>query len=317
MIISASRRTDIPAFYTPWFMNRVRAGFVDAINPFNRKQVSRISLRPEDVDCIVFWTKNAAPMLPHLAELRAKYPFYFQFTITPYGHDVEPGLPDKREVIRTFQQMSQQLGKARMVWRYDPILLNDHYTIERHLHDFAVMLEMLAPYTDRCVISFLDLYRKTERNTKPLALRPLGIPEMNALAEGFARLAKGSSVTLQSCSEAIDLAAYGIEHGACIDKERIERVIGAPIDVKKDPTQRDVCHCMKSVDIGQYDTCLHRCRYCYANTNGRMAEASFADHHSDATILSGTLRGDETITARKVTHLKIQPTAESQMDSLF
>ena len=166
MIISASRRTDIPAFYTPWFMNRVRAGFVDAINPFNRKQVSRISLRPEDVDCIVFWTKNAAPMLPHLAELSAMYPFYFQFTITPYGHDVEPGLPDKREVIRTFQQMSQQLSKTRMVWRYDPILLNDHYTIERHLHDFAVMLEMLAPYTDRCVISFLDLYRKTERNTK-------------------------------------------------------------------------------------------------------------------------------------------------------
>ena len=221
MIISASRRTDIPAFYTPWFMNRVRAGFVDAINPFNRKQVSRISLRPEDVDCIVFWTKNAAPMLPHLAELSAMYPFYFQFTITPYGHDVEPGLPDKREVIRTFQQMSQQLSKTRMVWRYDPILLNDHYTIERHLHDFAVMLEMLAPYTDRCVISFLDLYRKTERNTKPLALHPLGIPEMNALAEGFARLAKGSGVTLQSCSEAIDLAAYGIEHGACIDKERI------------------------------------------------------------------------------------------------
>lgn len=317
MIISASRRTDIPAFYAPWFMNCIRAGFVDAVNPFNRKQVSRISLRPEDVDCIVFWTKNAAPLLPYLDELEAMYSFYFQFTITPYGHDVEPGLPDKREVIRTFQQMARRLGKTRMVWRYDPILLNDRYTIGQHLHDFASLLEALAPYTDRCVISFLDLYRKTERNTKPLSLRPLGISEMNVLADGFARLAEGSGITLQSCSEEIDLAAYGIEHGACIDKDRIERVIGVPIAIQKDPTQREVCHCMQSVDIGQYDTCLHRCRYCYANTNGRMAEARFADHHPDATILSGTLRGDETITERKVTHLKVQPAPENQMDSLF
>ncbi len=317
MIISASRRTDIPAFYSEWFMNRIRAGFVDAINPFNRKQVSRISLRPEDVDCIVFWTKNAGSMLPYLDELNRHYKFYFQFTITPYAHDVEPALPAKKDLIHTFQELSKRLGKDRVVWRYDPILLNEQYTIQQHFHDFAEMLEELAPYTDRCVISFLDLYKKTERNTRPLQLQPLGLAEMNVLAGGLARLAKGSGVTLQSCSEEIDLAAYGIAHGACIDKERIEKVIGAPIDVKKDPTQRNVCHCMKSVDIGQYDTCLHRCRYCYANTNGKIAQASYADHHPNATILSGRLRGDERITERKVTHLQKKVSLEERMDSLF
>lgn len=317
MIISASRRTDIPAFYAPWFMNRIHAGFVDTINPFNRKQVSRISLRPEDVECIVFWTKNAAPMMPYLTELDKKYKFYFQFTITPYGHDIEPALPPKNQIIQTFRELSKKLGKERVVWRYDPILLNDYYTIQEHMQDFSVMLEKLAPYTDRCVISFLDLYRKTERNTRPLHLHPLGIQAMNDLAKGLSQIAKGSGVILQTCSEAIDLDAYGIAHGACIDKERIEKVIGVPIDVKKDDTQRDVCHCMKSVDIGQYDTCLHLCRYCYANTNSKTVEASYANHHPNSTILSGELRGDEKITERKVMHLRKKISLDDQMYSLF
>ncbi len=303
MILSVSRRTDIPAFYSKWFYNRLRAGFVDVVNPFNRKQVSRISLRPEDVDCLVFWTKDAAPMLSDLEKL-AEYKFYFQFTVTPYGRDVEPGLRPKEEILHTFQELSARLGKERVVWRYDPILLNDQYTIKAHLEYFARMLEQLSPYTDCCVISFLDLYCKTERNTRPLQLQDMTVDAMEELAAGFVRIAHGSGVVIRSCSEEVDLSAYGICHGSCIDKERIETVLGSRIEIGKDKTQREICGCVKSVDIGQYNTCRHLCRYCYANFNADMARACFEQHKPESSILSGELLGDEKITWRKTESLK-------------
>lgn len=309
MIISASRRTDIPAFYSEWFMERIKAGFVDVLNPFNRKQVSRVSLSPEDVDCLVFWTKDAAPMLPYLDQLAA-YAYYFQFTVTSYQQDVEPGLRPKREIIRTFQELSRRIGRERVVWRYDPILLNDRYTVAYHLRWFEQFLGELAPYTDCCVISFLDLYRKTERNTRPLQLHEMTPEKMVELAEGISWLARNSGVTIQSCSEELDLDAYGIQHGACIDKARIETVLGGTVDIRKDPTQRQVCGCMKSVDIGQYNTCRHLCRYCYANFNGDMARACYDQHDVNASILTGRLQGDEVITRRKVEHLHPQVPAE-------
>lgn len=304
MIISASRRTDIPAFYSKWFMTRMQDGFVDVINPFNRKQVSRVSLKPEDVDCIVFWTKDAAHMLPFLNEMR-NYHYYFQFTITPYGTDVEPGLRPKKDIIRTFQQLSEKLGKERVVWRYDPILLSSKHTIVWHQEQFRRMLHDLAPYTDCCVISFLDLYKKTVSNTTCLNLQEIIVADMNEIARSFAEIAKGSGVSIQSCSEEVELDVYGIQHGACIDKHRIEIAMGHRVNIKKDLTQRQICGCMKSVDIGQYNTCLHFCRYCYANFNQKMAITCMNDHDDNSTILTGHLHGDEKITPRKVEHVKI------------
>ncbi|WP_085022771.1 DUF1848 domain-containing protein [Anaerovibrio sp. JC8] len=295
MIISASRRTDIPAFYFDWFCQRLKAGYVDVVNPFNRKQVSRISLKPEYVDCIVFWTKDPAPMLKGLDALN-DYKYYVQVSITPYGHDVEAKLWDKKDIISTVQELSERLGRERVVWRYDPILLNDHYTIEGHLEWFKNTLESLAPCVERCVISFIDLYAKAKKNTQGLNLHELSEEEMNTLAAGMSDIAKGSGVTLQTCSEAIDLEKYGIVHGACIDGELVERIVGKSLNVSRAKTQRPLCNCVESFDIGQYDTCIHGCRYCYANASLERARQGFDNHNPNSSVITGNLLGDEHIT---------------------
>ena len=305
MLISASRRTDIPALYGEWFFNRIRACFVDVVNPFNQKQVSRISLDPKVVDCIVFWTKNAAPIIDRLDELK-RYKFYFQFTITPYDADVEPGLlanQSKADIIRTFQRLSKKIGRDKIIWRYDPILLSARHTIDWHLEKFSAFVDQLAPFTKRCVISFLDLYAKTKHNTQPLGIRDISVDEMKTLARGISQIVDGK-IEVQSCSEKIDLEEFGIKHGACIDKDIVEHVIGAEIDVEKDKTQRQECGCMASVDIGQYDTCRHLCAYCYANFRPQLAEINFRRHNPEATSLFGEIRPDAKITERKMKPLK-------------
>lgn len=295
MIISASRRTDIPAFYFDWFCQRLKAGYVDVVNPFNRKQVSRISLRPDFVDCIVFWTKDPTPMVNRLDALR-DYKYYVQISITPYGTDVEEKLPDKANIIKAAQELSQQLGRERVVWRYDPILLNDSYSIESHLKWFGNTIDALAPCVERCVISFIDLYAKMKKNTRGLNLRELPEDEMLELAAGMSDIAKGSGVTLQTCSEAIDLEQYGIGHGACIDGKLVERITGKPLSVGKAKTQRPLCKCVESFDIGQYDTCIHGCRYCYANVSLERARQGCDNHNPNSSVITGNLLGNENIT---------------------
>ena len=198
MILSASRRTDLPNYYSDWFLNRVREGFLDVRNPFNARQISRISLSPEVVDCIVFWTKNPAPMLGRLRELEG-YDFYFQFTLTGYGAEVEAGLPDKRQVlIPAFKRLAQELGEGRVVWRYDPIFINRRYTPAYHLKAFREIAEALSGCTDLVIISFLDLYRKIRGNMERLQMEPLGNDGMLEMAGEMARIAAG-------CGMAVDL----------------------------------------------------------------------------------------------------------------
>ncbi len=298
MIVSASRRTDIPAFYFDWFCRRLRDGYADVTNPFNRNQVSRISLLPDFVDCIVFWTKNPAPMLGRLAELDAYY-YYVQISLTPYGKEIETNLQSKAGIIRSIQELSLRLGRERVVWRYDPILLNDRYTIESHLVWFEKTLAALAPYTERCVISFIDMYAKTKKNTQGLHLHEISGDEMHELASGMSCIAKGSGVTIQTCSEAVSLEEYGIGHGACIDGELIERITGKPVKAGKAKSQRPLCNCVESFDIGQYDTCIHGCRYCYANTGMEKALQGFNGHDPFATVVTGRLTGEEKITVHE------------------
>ena len=274
------------------------------INPFNRKQVSEISLRREDVDCFVFWTKNPAPMLERL-DLLAGYNYYFQFTLTLYGRDAEPGVPDQEALIEVFYRLSAAVGRDRVVWRYDPVFLSEQYTLDFHAAAFRQLAERLHEYTDLCVISFVDLYGKTARNTRPLRLLPMEEPEMRQLAAMFGSIAAEYGLTVESCSEKIDLSDCGIRHGQCIDKRRLEKILGGRIDIGKDANQRQECGCVQSVDIGQYNTCRHLCAYCYANFNARMVEACAAMHNPRSTILSGELRGDEKITRCRAEHLKI------------
>ena len=298
MIVSASRRTDIPAFYFDWFCERLRDGYVDVVNPFNRKQVSRISLKPEAVDCIVFWTKDPAPMLGELDKL-SSYSYYVQISITPYGKDIEANLRPKANIIKTVQELSRRLGRDRVVWRYDPILLNEAYPIGFHLEWFKDTLEKLAPYVERCIISFIDLYAKARKNTQGLNLHELSEAEMNELAAGLSQIANGSGVTLQTCSEEIELDRYGIGHGACIDGSLVERITGKPVKAGKAKSQRPLCNCVESFDIGAYDTCIHGCRYCYANASAEKARQGFREHNHTASVLTGELTGDEKITVHE------------------
>lgn len=312
MIISVSRRTDIPAFYSEWFFNRLKEGFVYVVNPMNPKQVSKIEINPDTVDCFVFWTKNAKPMLKRLDELK-DYNYYFQYTITGYQSEVENGVLNKKEVISTFKELSKKIGKERVVLRYDPIFLSEKYSIDYHCKAFERLCSQLDGYTERCVISFIDLYKKTERNTKILNIIPITMENIMEISKRFSSIANKHNISIETCSEAYDLSEYGIKKGKCIDDNIISKVIGYEVNVKKDDTQRDVCGCVKSIDIGQYNTCRHHCLYCYANFNYNQVEENSKMHDKNYPLLMGKVRDDAKITVRKMKSIKGKRLGEKQI----
>lgn len=291
MIVSVSRRTDIPAFYTEWFLNRIKEGYVDVVNPFNTKQVNRISLLKEDVDCFVFWTKNPKPLLDRIDELDG-YNYYFQYTLNSYGPDMEPNVPSKsKELIDTFIELSKKIGKEKVIWRYDPIILTEKYTVEWHLKYFESLAKKLAGYTEKCVFSFVDLYAKTKRNTKDINLVELSEEHMDKIAQAMSIIAKRYNIELTTCCEQIDLEKYGIKHNSCIDEDLIERLFNIVVSDKKDG-QREHCGCVKCNDIGAYNTCLHKCKYCYATFNNDMVEKNTLLHNPKSSLIIGELTDD-------------------------
>ena len=222
MIISASRRTDIPSYYSDWFYNRITEGFVYVRNPMNYHQISQISLSPDVVDGIVFWTKNPTPMIDRLGELE-KYIYYFQFTLNSYGTDVERNVPSKNDiVIPTFQKLSSLIGKERIVWRYDPILFNEKYTMDYHIKYFQLLADKLSDYTEKCTVSFLDFYKNTQRNIAPLGIIPPSPGQVEEIMGIFSTIAKEHGIYVDTCAEEVDLEKFGIGHARCID----ERILG-------------------------------------------------------------------------------------------
>ena len=311
MIVSVSRRTDIPAFYSKWFYKRIEEGFVYVINPFNRKQVSKIELNSETVDCFVFWTKDPEPMLENLSTLNEKgFKYYFQFTLTSYAKDVENGTRKKTQIINTFMKLSKRIGKEKVIWRYDPILLNENYTKEYHYKWFEEFCIRLEGYTEKCVISFLDLYDKTKRNTQDLNLKEISQEDIYEICERLASIARKYNITVETCSEDINLEKYGIIRGKCIDDKLISKILSKDIAVKKDDTQREECGCVKSIDIGAYNTCKHFCSYCYANFNYEMVRENCENYDENSPILIGNLQGDEKITIRKMDSIIKKETIE-------
>jgi len=286
MIISASRRTDIPAFYAEWFFNRINEGFALVRNPMNNSQIRKVPLAPELVDCIVFWTKNPQAIIPRLDTL-AKYYFYFQFTLTPYERDIETGLPDKTELMDTFRRLSDKLGAHRVIWRYDPILLNGKYTVAYHAEHFGKMAHTLKGYTEKVTISFIDFYSKIERAMSQLKIEKINTEIEHALAKQLAVIACENSLAIDTCAEDIDLSQYGITRAKCIDGALVERITGYPIDAKKDKSQRPECGCAASVDIGAYNTCRHGCLYCYANCNRSVVLKNMEAHNKLSPLLVG------------------------------
>lgn len=303
MILSVSRRTDIPAFYWEWFLNRVQAGFVDVRNPMNIHRVSRIDIRPEVVDCIVFWTKNAGNIIPHLDQLK-DYKYYFQYTINPYNKLIEENVPLKKYVVENFRLLSEIIGPNRVIWRYDPIFLTDMIDVDYHLRYFEELAKRLKGHTNRCVISFVDLYKKTVSNTRELMMKEPTDMEMHFLAHNLSSIAKDYGMEIVSCSESIDLDFDGVRHGCCIDRNLIEEIVGYKIDVKKDKNQRKECGCVESVDLGAYNTCLHACKYCYANFNNMKVQTLSKMHNPLSTLLVGDLDNNDIVSERKVRLLK-------------
>lgn len=292
MIISASRRTDLPAYYSEWLRNRIAAGFVLVRNPFSAHQVSRISLDPEHVDGIVFWSKNPAPMLDCLEEFR-EYSYYFQFTLNAYGREVEPELPSLEERIQTFLRLSDMIGSERVLWRYDPVLINQVYTMDWHRKQFRFLCSQLAGATSLCTFSFLDFYRKIAGKIRPLQPVPWTDDLQLETAKMLAETAAVYGIPLVSCAETGDFSSVGVRHGCCIDTARLN------VRYRKDKNQRPACGCCQSVDIGRYNTCRNGCLYCYASQSPARIAAECARYRPDSPLLCSEPDGNDRITERK------------------
>jgi hypothetical protein len=292
MIISASRRTDIPAFYSQWFMNRLQEGYCLVPNPFNPKQVACIQLVPESVDAIVFWSKNPAPML------------YFLFTVNAYPRPLEPNLPSLKERISTFVELSGRIGPRRVIWRYDPIILSNRTDASYHRKTFDNLCQQLAGSSKRVITSIITLYRKTLRNLVPLENQgyvfdkePRRNPETEALFSHMATTAAEHGLEIFACAEARDYTSCGIKPSSCIDAALIRELWGTAVSSKKDPGQREHCGCALSRDIGMTDTCPHGCPYCYSTMNSEIALKRYKSHDPGSTALIGSPEPSENNTS--------------------
>lgn len=303
MILSVSRRTDIPAFYPEWFFNRVKEGFVYVRNPMNAHQISKVEISPRVVDCIVFWSKNPAPMLGRLDELK-EYDYYFQYTVNDYGREAEPNVPPLDERLETFVSLSGKIGRERVIWRYDPVLFSDVYTPERHLKSFSYIAEKLRGYTEKCVFSLVDVYSsKNSGNLMRLGEKKLSPEELDMFLRGMSDIAKKNGFAIASCAEGISAEKYGIEHNSCIDKALIERITGSELDVKPDG-QRQFCQCVKCDDIGSYDTCPHGCVYCYANYRPAVVQDKAGLYDAKSPLLCDSAGEGDKISVRPVRSYK-------------
>lgn len=296
MIVSASRRTDIPRFYFDWLLNRLGEGFALVRNPMNFHQVSRVPLSPEVVDCIVFWTKNPEPMLEKLDCLK-NYSYYVQFTINPYGPEMECTLPLKERLVKTFQRLADQTSARQAVWRYSPVLLSESYPPEAHLEFFTKTAEALRGYTKQCKLSFLDFYPKIKKRMAVHGVSAVPEKEKILLARQLAEIGRKNGIEVSACGN-LDLAAAGIPQAKCIDDALISKITGFQYRLKKDPGQRGDCYCVKSMDIGAYDTCGNGCLYCYANVSDDTVKKNMTGYDPHTPMLCGTLLPGDKVTER-------------------
>ena len=304
MIISASRRTDIPAFYSDWFFNRIKERYVLVPNPYNSKMISRISLDPAVVDCIVFWSKNPAPMLEKLGKLK-EYNYYFQFTLNPYGPDIENHLPAISKRIDTFKRLSDRIGKEKVIWRYDPVLTNETYTPGFHKEKFAEIAYELKEHTEKCMLGFIDHYQHIRPAVGQFNIQPLLKADIEEMAVSFKKTVDTCSIQLDTCTVKVDLTHLGIPGGLCIDNQLVERIAGYPISVRKDKNQRDICRCAESIDIGTYESCLIGCIYCYAiKGNYNTVKYNLNKHDKNSPMLVGELQEDDIVKERLVKSLR-------------
>lgn len=294
MILNVSSRTDIIAFYTPWFINRLKEGFVDVRNPFYKYNVSRIYF--SDVDAFVFCTKNPMPILPYLHLL--KKPILFHVTLTPYDRKVEPNVPKKSQVIASIKKLSTVLGKENIYVRYDPIFINDTYTVNYHIEVFAKLMEHLDGYVSHVIVSFLDNYKNVQKNISVLKPKKITDDMYREIGLNFSKSAKEHNITVQTCCEEHNLIEYGFKKEDCISATLAYKLTGKT-NFKYWKARGRNCKCIEMVDIGAYNSCRHYCKYCYANYNEEEINKNVLEHDINSSLLLGHLRSVDKIVVRK------------------
>lgn len=293
MILYVSGRTDIVAFYTKWFMNRYREGFVDVRNPFNHRLVSRINF--ENVDAILFCTKNPIPILNYLKEIDK--PILFHVTLTPYKSDIEPNVPSKTKIIEAIKKLSNIVGIDNLYVRYDPIFLSDKYNIEYHKKAFEKMCSLLDGYVKQIIVSFLDDYKNVRKNKNILNYKQLTENDYREIGKSFSESAKKYGMTVQTCFEDRNLSEYGFKIGECISHELAFKLTGKKYKNWVARKEKK-CNCVELVDIGVYNSCKHFCKYCYANYDEKEVNNNFNNHNPNSSLLIGQLKSDDIIKER-------------------
>jgi len=297
MIVNVGGRTDIANYYSEWLMNRINEGFAYSRNPLFPNNVSKVSLNPKDVDCLMFCSKNYKPILKYMKQINENYKIICHYTITAYGKYVEPNVPSIDESIRTLIELSNIVGKEKVLWRYDPILLTDKYTVKKHLETFEYMAKKIAPYVQRCIFSFVEIYKKLEYNMPEII--PFTAKDKIMILDGIGKIAKKYNLYIQTCGTDENYEEYGIHVSGCTTPEILEKANGVKYKNIIGKGMRKGCHCIPSRDIGAYDTCLNGCKYCYANKKPELAKENLKFHDRKSPLLLGNIKETDKITIAK------------------
>lgn len=294
MILNVSGRTDIIAFYSKWFLNRLKEGYVDVRNPFNPNLVSRINF--EDVDLILFCTKNPIPIIDKLDDI--KIPCIFHVTITPYKKDIEPNLPSKSDIIEAVKKISTTIGIENVYVRYDPIFISKKYNVEYHIKAFKKLCSLLKGYVKTIIVSFIDNYQNVRKNLPYLKYRSLTEEDYKLIGENFSKIAKNNNMVVQTCFEERNLTEYGFIKGECMSKELAFKLTGKTYK-KWQARKGSACNCVELVDIGVYNSCNHLCKYCYANYDESKVKININNHDINSSLLIGHINSNDIIKPRK------------------
>lgn len=287
MILNTGARTDTVQYFSKWLLKRFEEGYVLTRNPFYPNKVTRYELAPEKIDCVLFCSKNYRPILKDLHKITEKYNTYFHYTITAYGKDVEPGVPSIDESIETLYELEKIVGKNRLSWRYDPVLLTEKYTFETHIKTFEYMASKIANHVDRCIFSFVEMYKKLERNMPEIIL--MTDTDKDIIAKSLGEIALKNGLRIQTCGTNGDFTRYGIQKSGCATLDILGRANGINFRKLKHNGMRNGCHCIESHDIGAYETCLNGCKYCYANKNHKKAFENYKLHDPDSPLILGNI----------------------------
>ena len=263
MIINTGTRCDIPAFFSKWFYNRINEGFVCTKNPYNG-EIYKFSLDPKIIDCLCFCSKNPKKFLKNFDEVEKYNQFWF-VTINPYEKDIEVNVPRHNKIIKYFIALSEMLGSNAVSWRYDPIFITDKYSLDFHIDKFDEIASQVSEFTNDCTISFIDMYKKVKKNFPES--REVTKEEQLIIGEEFSKIAKRYDIQMKTCVEGTLLDQFGFDSSGCMTKQVLEKAIGNSLKIPKGKYRVRYCDCILGRDIGAYNTCMHGCKYCYANSN--------------------------------------------------